>query len=80
MVNNWLLIEGGSIGIGDTIADQHTYLDIQETIRKAKVKLIPKQNIYSLYSTSFKALEKIKALNENEGFRENKIYDSFVYV
>lgn len=37
VVNNWLLVEGHSIGIGDTIADQQTYHDIQETIRKAKV-------------------------------------------
>nr|KAG5708273.1 hypothetical protein BaRGS_021207 [Batillaria attramentaria] len=40
VVNNWLLIEGHSIGIGDTIADQQTYHDIQETIRKAKVNRI----------------------------------------
>ena len=37
VVNNWLLIEGHSIGIGDTIADPQTYIDIQETIKKAKV-------------------------------------------
>ena len=37
VVNNWLLIEGHSIGIGDTIADPQTYVDIQETIKKAKV-------------------------------------------
>jgi hypothetical protein len=40
VVNNWLLIEGHSIGIGDTIADQQTYHDIQETIRKAKADVI----------------------------------------
>jgi hypothetical protein len=39
LVNNWLLLEGHSIGIGDTIADPQTYLDIQETIKKAKVKV-----------------------------------------
>ena len=38
VINNWLLIEGLSIGIGDTIADQQTYLDIQNTIKKAKVR------------------------------------------
>ncbi len=38
VVNNWLLIEGHSIGIGDTIADPQTYIDIQETIKKAKVR------------------------------------------
>ncbi|KAL4221062.1 DNA-directed RNA polymerase II subunit RPB1 [Mactra antiquata] len=36
VINNWLLIEGHSIGIGDTIADPQTYLDIQDTIKKAK--------------------------------------------
>ena len=37
VVNNWLLLEGHSIGIGDTIADASTYEDIQDTIKKAKV-------------------------------------------
>lgn len=37
LVNNWLLLEGHSIGIGDTIADPQTYIDIQDTIKKAKV-------------------------------------------
>ena len=37
VVNNYLLLEGHSIGIGDTIADQFTYNDIQKTIRQAKV-------------------------------------------
>lgn len=37
VVNNYLLIEGHSIGIGDTIADAYTYNDIQRTIRQAKV-------------------------------------------
>ncbi|KAI0233692.1 DNA-directed RNA polymerase II subunit RPB1 [Lamellibrachia satsuma] len=40
VINNWLLIEGHSIGIGDTIADQQTYLDIQNTIKKAKKDVI----------------------------------------
>ncbi|XP_064638126.1 DNA-directed RNA polymerase II subunit RPB1-like [Lineus longissimus] len=40
VVNNWLLIEGHSIGIGDTIADPQTYLDIQNTIKKAKLDVI----------------------------------------
>ncbi|CAG0900840.1 unnamed protein product [Darwinula stevensoni] len=40
VVNNWLLIEGHSIGIGDTIADPQTYLDIQNTIKKAKEDVI----------------------------------------
>ncbi|XP_064614759.1 LOW QUALITY PROTEIN: DNA-directed RNA polymerase II subunit RPB1-like [Liolophura sinensis] len=40
VVNNWLLLEGHSIGIGDTIADPQTYVDIQDTIKKAKVDVI----------------------------------------
>lgn len=40
VINNWLLIEGHSIGIGDTIADPQTYIDIQDTIKKAKVSII----------------------------------------
>ena len=39
LVNNYLLLEGHSIGIGDTIADTYTYNDIQRTIRQAKVGL-----------------------------------------
>ncbi|XP_005100330.1 DNA-directed RNA polymerase II subunit RPB1 [Aplysia californica] len=40
VINNWLLLEGHSIGIGDTIADQQTYQDIQDTIRNAKNDVI----------------------------------------
>lgn len=40
VVNNWLLLEGHSIGIGDCIADSKTYDDIQNTIRKAKQEVI----------------------------------------
>ncbi|XP_041482735.1 DNA-directed RNA polymerase II subunit RPB1-like [Lytechinus variegatus] len=40
LVNNWLLLEGHSIGIGDCIADATTYEDIQNTIRKAKQDVI----------------------------------------
>ncbi len=40
VVNNWLLMEGHSIGIGDTIADQQTYREIQETIKKAKEDVV----------------------------------------
>ena len=39
VVNNYLLLEGHSIGIGDTIADKVTYDEIQKTIRQAKVPL-----------------------------------------
>ena len=38
VVNNFLMIEGHSIGIGDTIADTDTYNDIQRTIMQAKVR------------------------------------------
>jgi DNA-directed RNA polymerase II subunit RPB1 len=40
LVNNYLLIEGHSIGIGDTIADSVTYNDIQRAIRQAKSDVI----------------------------------------
>ncbi|KAI6236689.1 DNA-directed RNA polymerase subunit [Aphelenchoides besseyi] len=40
LVNAWLLAEGHTIGIGDTIADQATYRDIQETIRRAKQDVV----------------------------------------
>ena len=40
VVNNWLLLEGHSIGIGDTIADPQTYQDIITTITKAKNEVI----------------------------------------
>ncbi|KAK2717573.1 hypothetical protein QYM36_006380 [Artemia franciscana] len=40
VVNNWLLYEGHSIGIGDTIADPQTYNSIQTTIKKAKEDVI----------------------------------------
>ncbi|XP_034936021.1 DNA-directed RNA polymerase II subunit RPB1 [Chelonus insularis] len=40
VINNWLLLEGHSIGIGDTIADPATYLEIQKAIKKAKEDVI----------------------------------------
>ncbi|XP_063125589.1 DNA-directed RNA polymerase II subunit RPB1 isoform X2 [Rattus norvegicus] len=40
VINNWLLIEGHTIGIGDSIADSKTYQDIQNTIKKAKQDVI----------------------------------------
>ncbi|XP_076336415.1 RNA polymerase II subunit RpII215 [Tachypleus tridentatus] len=40
VVNNWLLLEGHTIGIGDTIADPQTYIEIQNTIKKAKQDVI----------------------------------------
>lgn len=39
VVNNWLLIEGHTIGVGDTIADPDTYKDIQHTIKHAKAEV-----------------------------------------
>ncbi|VDD92561.1 unnamed protein product [Enterobius vermicularis] len=39
-VNAWLLAEGHTIGIGDTIADQQTYEVIQQTIKKAKQDVV----------------------------------------
>ncbi|EDW51400.1 DNA-directed RNA polymerase II subunit RPB1 [Drosophila sechellia] len=40
VINNWLLFEGHSIGIGDTIADPQTYNEIQQAIKKAKDDVI----------------------------------------
>ena len=40
VVNQWLMYEGHSIGIGDTIADSQTYLDIQSQIKGAKEEVI----------------------------------------
>ncbi|CAF4721648.1 unnamed protein product, partial [Rotaria magnacalcarata] len=39
VVNNWLMLEGHSIGIADTIADQQTYDTIRSTIGKAKLEV-----------------------------------------
>ena len=39
VVNNWLLIEGHSIGVEDTIADRETYTEIQRAIKKAKMEV-----------------------------------------
>ncbi|CAI4228736.1 unnamed protein product [Auanema sp. JU1783] len=53
-INAWLLAEGHTIGIGDTIADQATYKDIQDTIQKAKrdvVDVIEKAHNYELEPT-----------------------------
>jgi DNA-directed RNA polymerase II subunit RPB1 len=40
VVNNWLLIEGFSIGIGDAIADPKTYISIKNSIKEAKEKVV----------------------------------------
>ena len=39
VINNWLLIEGHSIGIGDTIADPAIYQDILNTISQSKIQV-----------------------------------------
>ncbi|XP_050530949.1 DNA-directed RNA polymerase II subunit RPB1-like isoform X3 [Daktulosphaira vitifoliae] len=54
VVNSWLLYEGHSIGIGDTIADPQTYLEIQKAIKKAKedvIRVIQKAHNMNLEST-----------------------------
>lgn len=48
VVNNWTLIEGHSIGIGDCIADNETYEEIQRVTKKAKVILT--KNMFSHYT------------------------------
>ncbi|EDV28888.1 uncharacterized protein TRIADDRAFT_49721 [Trichoplax adhaerens] len=61
VVNNWLLIEGHSIGIGDSIADEATYQDIQSTILKAKqdvVEVIEKAHNDELEPTPGNTLRK----------------------
>lgn len=40
VVNNWLLIEGHTIGIADTIADKETHAEIKRIIEKAKTDVI----------------------------------------
>ena len=51
VVNNYLMLEGHSIGIGDTIADTLTYNDIQKTIRSAKVHVHVCLSVYlSVYT------------------------------
>jgi DNA-directed RNA polymerase II subunit RPB1 len=40
VVNNWLLLDGHSIGIEDTIADTDTFNDIKATIKRAKDEVI----------------------------------------
>lgn len=45
LVNNWLLLEGYSIGIGDIIVDFQIYIDIQDIIKKVKVIYLKKDVI-----------------------------------
>lgn len=40
VINAWLIAEGHTIGIGDTIADQQTYKEIRDTIQKAKDEVV----------------------------------------
>ena len=73
VINNWLLLEGHSIGIGDTIADQQTYQDIQDTIRNAKVnfpplfktKLSQVESFTSIFNVVFKCTCMIYFVNTN---------------
>lgn len=51
VINNWLLLEGHSIGIADTIADSTTYQDIQRTIDIAKGEVKTKANDLDLEPT-----------------------------
>ena len=46
VVNNWLLIEGHSIGVEDTIADRDTYSEIQRAIKKAKMEVSVESLLY----------------------------------
>lgn len=46
VVNNWILIEGYSIGIGDCIVDNEIYEEIQRVIKKVKVILIINMFLY----------------------------------
>ncbi|CAF1066419.1 unnamed protein product [Adineta steineri] len=39
IVNNWLMIEGHSIGINDTITDEQTYKIIQDTIEQSRYEV-----------------------------------------
>ena len=49
VVNNWTLIEGHSIGIGDCIADNETYEEIQRVTKKAKVTWKTIKHVLALY-------------------------------
>ena len=51
VVNNWTLIEGHSIGIGDCIADNETYEEIQRLTKKAKVTKCRSICAYSVHRT-----------------------------
>ncbi|XP_043467714.1 DNA-directed RNA polymerase II subunit RPB1-like [Leptopilina heterotoma] len=71
VMNNWLLIEGHSVGIGDTIANPSSYLRVQEIIEQTKENVIDiiiqahcveiDRNTFNLksYETSISANEKI---------------------
>ena len=70
MINHWLLIEGHSIGIGDTIADAQTYADILETIENSKAEVnevIHKAHFDELEPTPGKVVQVLKkVLNINK--------------
>ena len=67
------MIEGHSIGIGDTIADAQTYQDIQNQIRKAKQEVIevnrfPQYYFHSNLYVSSSSMKHIVSINENQIF------------
>ena len=66
VVNNWLLIHGHSIGIGDAVADEATYEQIEAEKQKARDKV--EEIIKRAYSNSIKATpgHTIRQTFENE--------------
>ncbi|KAI5749164.1 hypothetical protein M8J76_005108 [Diaphorina citri] len=69
VVNNWLLLEGHSIGIGDTIADPQTYLEIQMAIKKAKedvIEVIQKAHNMDLEPTPDNSILSYRQTFENQ--------------
>ena len=70
MINHWLLIEGHSIGIGDTIADAQTYADILETIENSKAEVnevIHKAHFDELEPTPGKVVQVLKKVLNKQG-------------
>ena len=79
VVNNWLILEGHSIGIGDTIADPKTYTDIIETINKAKhdvTEVIHKAHSEQLEATPGNTLRQTfeNLVNKILNKKENRVF------
>lgn len=70
VVNNWTLIEGHSIGIGDCIADNETYEEIQRVTKEAKV---------TLTTNMFSHCEKTKTLFKVQLYSSFFILNNFLY-